>query len=162
MCRSIAMTALLLLTASWPALAAPVKVLVADFDYQDSSGEVRNQDAAHDAQLKALKTAIIDAVNKDGRDSAAPLPCNQVKCSADDLDADMIAKAAGAAGAKFVVFGGVHKVSTLIQWGEIEVTDVATGKAVLARTVTFRGDDDAAWQHAAGYIGQMVVTAIQK
>ena len=158
---TIACTAWLCLTAACPALAAPVRLVVADFDYQDSSGEARNQDAAHDARLKAMKAAIIDAVQKTGGDSAAPLRCGQPKCAANDLDADAIAKAARADGAKYVVFGGVHKVSTLIQWGQIEVMDVLTGKAVLTRTVTFRGDDDAAWQHAADYIGQMVVTAIR-
>jgi hypothetical protein len=152
-------TMLLLLAAS-PAMAAPVKVAVADFDYQDSSGEIRNQDSLHNTQLKALKAAIIAAVGKTAGDSAAALACGQAKCTADDMDEDVIAKAARADAAKYVVFGGVHKVSTLIQWGQIEVMDVATGKAVLTRTVTFRGDDDAAWRHAADYIGQMVVTSI--
>jgi hypothetical protein len=61
---------------------------------------------------------------------------------------------------RFVVFGGVHKISTLIQWGQIEVMDVGSGKALLSRTVSFRGDDEAAWQHAAAYIGQMVAAVI--
>jgi hypothetical protein len=153
-------TILLLSLGVVPARAAPVKIAVADFDYQDSSGELRNQQAAHDAQLQALKAAIIDAVARTAGDTAAPLRCGQPKCAADDLDQDTIAKAAQAQNAQFVVFGGVHKISTLIQWGEIEVMDVSTGKAVLTRTVTFRGDDDAAWRHAAEYVGQMVVAAI--
>jgi hypothetical protein len=152
----------LLLTAIAPAVhATSVKVAVADFDYQDTSGELRNQTAEHDAEVKALKASIMEMVTKSGAATAAPLECGQPKCSADALDQDAIAKAAKAENAQFVVFGGVHKTSTLIQWGEIEVMDVATGKAKLARTVTFRGDDTAAWQHAADYVGQMVVSAVR-
>jgi hypothetical protein len=152
--------ALLAALAAGPAVAAPVKVAVADFDYQDSSGEMLDQGAAHEARLKALKAVVIGAVTASGGDMAAPLSCGQAKCAAGDLDQDAIAKAARAENAQFVVFGGVHKVSTLIQWAQIDIMNVATGKAVLSRTVTFRGDDEAAWHHAAAYVGEMVVAAI--
>ncbi len=143
------------------AMAAPAKVAVADFDYQDSSGEQRDQAAAHQTRLSAMKADIIDIVGKSSKATAAPLQCGEKTCSVDGLDADQIVKSARAENAQFVVFGGVHKISTLIQWGQIEIMDVSSGKAVLSRTVTFRGDDEAAWQHASDYVGQMVLSAVQ-
>jgi hypothetical protein len=149
------------LSAAAPARAAPVTVAVADFDYADSSGEVTNQQAAHAERLVGLKTEIIAALSQSGRFAGVALACGKPPCTAGDLDEDAIASAARARHAQFVVFGGVHKISTLIQWGQVEVMDAASGKAVLSRTVTFRGDSDDAWKHAAEYIGQMVVTALK-
>ena len=152
---------LLLAAYAETAMASPVRVAVADFDYQDSSGEQRDQTAAHQTRLTALKADIIGIVGKSSKATAAALRCGQKSCSVDEMDADQIAKSARADNAQFVVFGGVHKISTLIQWGQIEIMDVSTGKSVLSRTVTFRGDDEAAWQHASDYVGQMVLSAVQ-
>ena len=145
-----------------PALAAPVTVVVADFDYADSSGEPTDQRAAHDARLRALRADIIATLNTGGQLAAAPLSCATPPCSADHLDQHDMTDAAEAQHAQFIVFGGVHKISTLIQWGQIEVMNVSSGQALLSRTVTFRGDSADAWHHAADYIGQMVATAILK
>ena len=136
--------------------AAPL-VAVADFDFVDSSGEPRDQAAQHEARMRALKADIVGKIGKRGRFAAAPLACGKPDCSADSLDQDSIAAAARAQHAAYVVFGGVHKVSTLIQFGEVEVMDVASGKSVLARTITFRGDDQAAWQHASDFVSQMLL-----
>lgn len=150
----------ILLASSQAHAAAPARIAIADFDYVDTSGEVRDQRAAHGAQLKTLGHEIIAALAHSGRFAPVPLACPAPPCSADNLDQDAITHAARAQNARFVVFGGVHKMSTLIQWGHIEVMDVATGKRLLARTVTFRGDTDDAWHHAAAYIGQMLVDSL--
>ena len=152
--------ALLICCAALPAAAAPVKVAVADFDYQDTSGEVRDQAAAHQARLKALKAGIIDILAKSGNFAPEPLQCSAAPCSANRLDQDSITKDAQAEKAQFVVFGAVHKMSSLIQWGEIEVMNVSTGQSTLTRTITFRGDSDDAWQHATDFIGKMLVADI--
>jgi hypothetical protein len=59
------------------------------------------------------------------------------------------------------VFGGVHKISTLITFGRIEVVDLASGRSLLNRDITFRGDDEGAWTHADSYIADMVVQALK-
>jgi hypothetical protein len=143
-----------------PALAAPETVVVTDFDYADSSGEMKDQRAAHAERLRDLQAAIITAVTQGGRFQGAALACATPPCSAGTMDQEAIASAAHAQHARFVVFGGVHKISTLIQWGQVEVMDADSGKAVLSRTVTFRGDSDDAWKHASDYIGQMVAAAL--
>jgi hypothetical protein len=142
------------------AQAAETAVAVADFDYADSSGEIRDQQAAHAERLRALKSEIISSLAQTGHDTGVPLACAKPPCSADNLDQQAMVDAARSQHVRFVVFGGVHKISTLIQWGQIEVMDVGSGKALLSRTVSFRGDDEAAWQHAAAYIGQMVAAVI--
>jgi uncharacterized protein YciI len=101
--------------------AAP-KVAIAAFDYADTSGEVRDQRAAHAARLDRLGTDIADALAKSGRFAPASLACQTPPCSAHEMDQDSMVAAARAQHARFVVFGGVHKMSTLIQWGQVDVS----------------------------------------
>ena len=48
-------------------------------------------------------------------------------------------KAANATGADFLMVGGIHKMSTLVQWAKAEVIDLRTGQIVLDKLFTFRG-----------------------
>ncbi len=155
------MTCLALL-AGGAARAAPAKVAVADFDFVDSSGEVRDQTAVHAARLKVLQQTIAAALGKTGTYQAVTITCATPPCSADNLDAASLNDAARKAGASLIVFGGVHKISTLITFGRVAVADVSTGRSVLNRDVTFRGDDEGAWTHADSYIADMVVQGIGK
>ena len=66
-------------------------------------------------------------------------------------------KAARAAGAKLVLLGGVHKMSTLIQWAKIQIADEEQGQVVFDRLVTFRGDTDEAWQKAESFVARDVL-----
>ena len=53
-------------------------------------------------------------------------------------------KAAHTAGAKLVLLGGVHKMSTLIQFAKIQIAGEEQGRIVFDRLATFRGDTDEA------------------
>jgi hypothetical protein len=66
-------------------------------------------------------------------------------------------KAARAAGAKLVLLGGVHKMSSLIQWAKIQIVDEEQGRIVFDRLVTFRGDTDEAWQKAESFIAREIL-----
>ena len=66
-------------------------------------------------------------------------------------------KAARAAGAKFVLLGGVHKMSTLVQWAKIQIADEEQGRIVFDRLLTFRGDTDEAWQRAEFFVARDVL-----
>jgi hypothetical protein len=140
----------------------PMKVAVADFDFVDTSGEVRDQTAVHAARLKVLQQTIAAALDKTGHYQAVTITCATPPCSADNLDAASLNDAARRAGAALIVFGGVHKISTLITFGRVAVADVANGHSVLNRDVTFRGDDEGAWIHADSYIADMVVQGIKQ
>jgi hypothetical protein len=147
------------LLAAAPAGAAGTKVAVADFDFVDSSGEPTDQVAAHAARLKELQQVVGTALNRSGHFDAVGISCATPPCSADNLDAASLTGAAQKAGAQLLVFGGVHKISTLITFGRVAVVDVASGRSLLNRAVTFRGDSEDAWQHADAYIADMVVEA---
>ncbi len=146
--------------AATVAYAAPPTVAVADFVYQDSSGEVRDQVAAHAARLAAYKAGILDMLGKSTKFIAEPLHCATAPCSVDRLDQSAMTEAARAGHAQYVVFGAIHKISSLIQFGDVEVMRVSDGKSVLARTVSFRGDSEDAWRHATVFVGEMVIAAI--
>jgi uncharacterized protein DUF2380 len=64
-------------------------------------------------------------------------------------------------GARFVVYGGIHKMSTLVQNGLVEVLDIQNEKLILKRTVSFRGDNDEAFSRAAAFVGETVREAMK-
>ena len=67
-------------------------------------------------------------------------------------------KAADAAGADFLMVGGIHKMSTLVQWAKAEVIDLRSGQIVLDKLFTFRGDTDQAWRRAEKFISNELTT----
>jgi hypothetical protein len=157
--KKILASFLVLLSAT--AHAAAPTVVVADFDFEDTSGEARDQTALHDARLKAFKADIIAKLGAGSAFTVQALQCHQPSCSAGSLDQDSMEAAARAQHAQYVVFGGVQKISTLIQFGQVRVMDVASGRSVLSRAISFRGDDEAAWAHAGDYVSQMLVQSLK-
>jgi hypothetical protein len=151
--RAIALLAL----APCHALAAPARIAVADFTYTDSSGEPTDQRAAHATRLAALKTMLIAGLTHSGVYSASALSCPQPPCSVDTLDGGQMTALAQAQHAQYVVFGGVQKISTLIEFGRVDIMNAATGKSALSETISFRGDSDDAWRHAADFVVEELV-----
>jgi hypothetical protein len=70
----------------------------------------------------------------------------------DGSRSDALIAAARHAGARFLVYGCIHKMSTLVQWGELQVVDLDREQLLLRRSFTFRGDSDEAFRHAAVFI----------
>ncbi|HET6374439.1 MAG TPA: DUF2380 domain-containing protein, partial [Methylocella sp.] len=77
-------------------------------------------------------------------------------CSFKQTPPDAILEAARRAGARLLVFGGIHKMSTLIQWAKLQAVDLQTDKPVLDRLLTFRGDTDEAWRRAGDFMVEQV------
>jgi hypothetical protein len=130
-----------------PATAA-VPIAVLDLDYVDTSGEVRDQRQEHQARLQGFVEALRADLAGSGQYRIVspvcdPAPCAVVAGNSADLIAD-----AQKAGARLMMFGGLQKMSTLIQWAKLLVVDVQTGKVVFDRLITFRGDDDESWKRA--------------
>lgn len=134
--------------------APGIPITIAEFSYLDTSGEATDQQAAHQARLRAFMAALQRDFDADRRFRLVPLACGT--CSApDDL-----AQAASAAGAKILVVGGIHKLSTLVEWAKVQAIDV-TGDRVLAdRLFTFRGDNDEAWVRAEAFLSDELRTAL--
>jgi hypothetical protein len=51
-----------------------------------------------------------------------------------------------------LVIGGIHKMSTLVQWARVEVIDVDANRVVFDRLFTFRGDNSQAWDRAEAFV----------
>jgi Protein of unknown function (DUF2380) len=140
---------------------APLTVAVADFGYIDTSGEVRDQSAEHRARVAAFAELLRENLSAAGYHVQA-LECPDPPCTARRMGADEFAAAARRAGARLVVYGGIRKQSTLVQWGRIQVLDLDSNQLLLQRVVTFRGDTDMAFSRAAAFVGDMVKEAMPK
>lgn len=144
----------LALAAATPAHAAtdPVPIAVIDFDYRDTSGEQKNQKAEHDARLRDFMRSLRRDLARGGAFRVVALDCGSEPCSVLRLTPDELFEAAKKAGARFVLYGGVHKMSTLVQWAQVQLVDVEKNVVVDDRHLSFRGDDDEAWRRAETFL----------
>jgi len=131
-----------------------IPVVVADFDYHDTSGEVADQRAEHTARLQVFVGMLRERLAEQGKYKVLQLDCDKVTCSAESIGTDDLVSAAVKAEARLLVYGGIHKMSTLIQWSSVQVVDVQRKELVLNRLFSFRGDTDDAFRRAAKFIGQ--------
>lgn len=132
--------------------ARPIPIAVADFDYIDTSGEPTDQRATHQARLQALVSALRAGLEHDGRYQVVTLACPQSRCAAGEISPAVLLESARAAGAKRLLYGGIHKMSTLVQNAKIQVVDIEEDKLTFDRLITFRGDTDESWQRAERFI----------
>src|SRR5262249_33723441 len=133
---------------------APVPIAVADFDYRDTSGEPRDQRAEHAEQLKALGDRLRAELVGTGRYRIVTLTCASGPCPSAMADPDGLVAAARQAGARLLLYGGVQKMSTLIQYLKAQVVDLEAGALTFDRLLTFRGDNEEAWQRAEQFLAR--------
>jgi len=142
----------LLATLACLSLAAGVRaqtVAIAGFDYTDTSGEIRDQRAEHATRLTVfLHPLQTELAGKESR--VLILGCAPA-CTARDTAPDILLASARDAGATMLVYGGIHKVSTLIQEAVVQMVDVEQDRLVVDRRISFRGDTDDAWRRAAAF-----------
>jgi Protein of unknown function (DUF2380) len=148
---------LLLTAAAVHSQAAAPELAVTAVDYVDSSGEPRNQAADHARRLKLFADSLRADLAASGKFRITPLDCPASPCSAATTDPSQLIAKARQAGAAYLLVGGIHKMSTLIQWAKFDILDVKTQKVVFDRLLTFRGDDDAAWQHAETFLEREIL-----
>lgn len=152
--------AALCLLAAAPALAASPRIAVADIGFTDSSGEARDQGAEHEARRRALTEGIRTDIGKDGAAQSLALACEGA-CRLDAEGVEALRQRAREAGAAFVLVGSVHKMSTLVLSMRVAVLDVASGKLVMERLLSFRGDNDEGWRHAGDFVAREVTAAVR-
>jgi hypothetical protein len=102
--------------------------------------------------LQEFARAIRKDLEQSGRFRVVPLTCPPTPCSITASEPAQLLGAARQAGARLLLFGGIHKMSTLVQWAKAQVIDVQTEQLVFDRLMTFRGDDVNAWQHAEAFL----------
>ena len=134
--------------------ADPVTLAVAEFDYVDSSGEPNHQSEAPAQRLQDFARLIRDQLSTSGGYQVVDLRCPQPRCSVGAMDPKSLIDAAHQSGARLLLYGGIHKMSTLVQFGKAQVLDLQTDKLVYDRTITFRGDNDEAWKRAGEFLAQ--------
>lgn len=143
-----------------PSVAADkVALAVADFDYVDTSGEIKDQKAEHAARLEQFAGSVRDELARSGTFRVVKLACPQPPCSATTMEPEALIGAAREAGARLLLFGGIHKMSTLIQQGKAQVVDLEQDKVVFDRMLSFRGDTDQAWQQASEFLVEQLMAA---
>ena len=128
--------------------ARSAALAVIDFDYVDTSGEARDQRGEHDARLAAFMGALKDDLAQGDSFRLVTPTCAPAGCSLADSTVASLLAAAREAGADILLIGGVHKMSTLVQWAKIEAIDPKTERVLFDRLFTFRGDSDEAWRRA--------------
>jgi hypothetical protein len=133
-----------------------IPVIIADFDYIDTSGEVADQRAEHAARVKGFAELLRERLASEGRYKILRLDCANVNCSAGRGDPVDLLAAVRKTDAQLLVYGGIHKMSTLIEWGNVYVLDVQQNEVLLNRLFTFRGDTDEAFQRAAKFISELL------
>lgn len=133
---------------------AQVPIAVIDFDYSDTSGEPRDQRAEHQARLGDFAAKIRSDLAQSGKYRIVTIACPENPCTAKNIDAKDLFAAAKAAGAKLLLYGGVHKMSTLVQWAKVQLVDVEANRLLDDRHLSFRGDTDEAWRRAADFVAE--------
>jgi hypothetical protein len=148
-----------LLLAFGPIAAAsdsqPKRVAVDDFGYLDTSNEPTDQTEVHQKRLQALMAALRGDISSDPRFQLVPSSCAQACADDGPALADRI-RAAAQGGAQILVIGRIHKLSTLVQGARAVAIDTDTGRVVLAKLFSFRGDSDAAWQRAERIVSEEI------
>jgi hypothetical protein len=133
-------------------VAEPIPIAVADLDYADTSGEARDQQAEHAARLRAFVDQLRADLEQDGRYRVVTVACRPSPCTAQRSVGTDLVEDARAAGARLLLYGGIHKMSTLIQHSKVQVVDLEANKLVFDRLISFRGDTDESWQRAGRFL----------
>lgn len=149
---AIFLVCLAMLIPAQAAAAAPVPIAFAGFGFSDSSGEAQDQHAVHAARLRRLQEDVAAGLAKSGKFRVIALSCKTEDCGATDTEAADLAAEAKSAGADLLLIGGIHKMSSLIMWMKVDAVDVKSGKTVLDKLITFRGDNDEAWTRAGEFL----------
>jgi hypothetical protein len=139
------------------AATPPTTLAVLNLDYVDTSGEPTDQTAVHQRRAADFVSALQRDLAANGQYRIVPMSCGSESC-APVMSPSELQTAARAAGVKLVLLGGVHKMSTLIQWAKIQIADEEQGQVVFDRLVTFRGDTDEAWQKAESFVARLFLS----
>jgi hypothetical protein len=162
--RSVAAVAAVSLTAAIgvqraqadDATTRPVALAILNLEYVDTSGEPVDQAAAHQRRAADFVSALQRDLTSNGQYRIVAIPCGTAPCDP-EMNPFELQKAARAAGAKFVLVAGVHKMSSLIQWAKIQIADEEAGEIAFDRLVTFRGDTDEAWRRAESFVARDIL-----
>jgi hypothetical protein len=134
-------------------------LVLLDFNYVDTSGETKDHAAEHQKRLDAFMLALRQDIAASQKYRMVTATCRPIPCEVGQSALTELQDAARQAGAKILMMGGVHKMSTLIQNARVMAVDLETNAVVLDKLVTFRGDTDEAWKRAETFIAQQITAS---
>jgi hypothetical protein len=158
--RSVIATLAVVIAASAPMSGRTADLptlLVLPLEMVDTSGETPSRASEHQDRLAALTHYLADELAARGlyaTADAAPIGAAIDKARAGqplDRCNGCERELARMVSADRVLIGELDKVSTLIGSLHLIIMDVPTGRAVVDRTLGFRGDTDDAWRHAVRF-----------
>jgi hypothetical protein len=129
----------------------PAKIAIANFDFVDTSGEITDEAVRHETQLREFETVLQETISQNQKLDLVAMPCDAHRCSLARPGMDQLLRQARAANARYLLAGGLHKMSTLIGWAKFIVFDLEKSGQVCDRLLTYRGDTAEAWQRAAKF-----------
>ena len=132
----------------------PIAIAVLDLDYVDTSGEAQDQQKEHAARLQRFAEGLRQDLAGSGKYRIVYPACDPASCTAAGSDPSTLVDSARQAGAKLMIFGGVHKMSTLVQWAKLQALDLQSDKIVFDKLITFRGDNDESWRQAESFVAR--------
>lgn len=152
---------LLLTSAPGRSQAGAAALAVTAPSYIDTSAEPRDQAADHARRVKLFADSLRADLATSGKFRITPLDCSPSPCTAATSDPAQLVAKARQAGAVYLLIGGIHKESTLIQLAKFDILDVNAQTVVFDRLLTFRGDDDTAWKHAETFLQREILQQSQ-
>lgn len=127
------------------------KLAVASFNFEDTSSEAKKDNVQHDVMLKDFQSIVSKTLSDKLKLEVTPLPCTPDKCSLADPGMEALADMAKKVDARYLVAGGLHKMSTLVGWAKVVVVDLGPNGKVCDRLLSYRGDNSEAWERAAKF-----------
>ncbi|WP_104203894.1 DUF2380 domain-containing protein [Billgrantia saliphila] len=125
---------------------------LAQFDFQDTSGEVQDQSAEHEARLKSLNETLHSGLAGNQEITLVGLTCEVERCTHRTPGLAALTRQAKTAGAQYLLIGEIHKVSTLIGRVRLAMLDLNDNNTFACeQLLSYRGDTDEAWQRMAQY-----------
>jgi hypothetical protein len=145
-----------------PSLAADDTrtLLVEPFHFFDTSGEPRDQRAEHAARLATLTTDLDKSLRSKQHYRIVAPPTGAAPCP--EGDSDCLLNQARSAGADVVIAGAIQKISSMASNMWIGAFDAKSGKRLLFRQITFRGDTDESWRRASAFLNSEIEEGLPK
>jgi hypothetical protein len=153
--------ALLIISASallpHPAGASPeTKIAVLPVRLLDTSAEPKDQSADHARRLQAITGHLTSDLVQTGLYQVVILTTDVVRERCPLETPECLLAAARKEDASLVLFGVVHKSSSLIMQLWARIADAQTGQVVFSRELSFRGDNDDAWRRAGKFLADQI------
>jgi hypothetical protein len=150
--RSWRLAALAMVVALSPAAAQAAKIAVFPINVIDTSNEPGDATADHERRAQAMALAVAEELGKQRDATTTTLTHAELNAKCPTNDADCQIGIATATGATMIVVTTVHKVSSLILNISVRLVDTRTNRTTWGRDMSFRADNDQAWQRAGRYL----------